>query len=33
MKDFNELYAGLGITDEVPGEVVREVCEAVLDLL
>ena len=27
MKDLNELYAGLGMEDEVPGDVVREVCE------
>ena len=28
MKDLDELYAGLGMADEVPGHVVREVCEA-----
>ena len=27
MKDLDELYAGLGMKDEVPGDVVREVCE------
>lgn len=27
MKDLDELYAGLGMADEVPGNVVREVCE------
>jgi hypothetical protein len=28
MKDLDELYAGLGMADEVPGDIVREVCEA-----
>jgi hypothetical protein len=27
MKDWDELYAGLGMGDEVPGDVVKEVCE------
>ena len=26
MKDLDELYAGLGMDEEVPGDVVREVC-------
>ena len=26
MKDLEELYAGLGMDEEVPGDVVREVC-------
>jgi len=26
MKDLDELYAGLGMADEVPGDAVREVC-------
>lgn len=26
MKDLEEFYAGLGMEDEVPGDVVREVC-------
>jgi len=29
MKDLDELYAGLGMADEVPGDVVREVCGGV----
>ena len=33
MKDLDELYAGLGMADEVPGDVVREACEVELDLL
>ena len=33
MKDLDELYAGLGMEDEVPGDVVREVCGAGLGLL
>lgn len=28
MRDLDELYAGLGMEDEVPGDVVREVCQA-----
>ncbi len=27
LRDLDELYAGLGMADEVPGDVVREVCE------
>ena len=27
IKDSDELYAGLGMTGEVPGDVVREVCD------
>ena len=26
MKDLDEIYAGLGMDEEVPGDVVREVC-------
>ena len=26
MRDLDKLYAGLGMADEVPGDVVREVC-------
>ena len=33
MKDLDELYAGLGMADELPGDVVREVCEVELDFL
>ena len=33
MKDLDELYAGLGMDEEVPGDVVREVCEVDLNLL
>ncbi|MGI9569436.1 MAG: hypothetical protein ACR2PH_06800 [Desulfobulbia bacterium] len=29
MKDLDELYAGLGMEDDVPGDVVREVCEVI----
>ncbi|HBZ48963.1 MAG TPA: hypothetical protein DEO43_01430 [Halieaceae bacterium] len=33
MKDLDELYPGLGMTDEVPGDVLREVCGVDLNLL
>ena len=33
MRDLDELYAGLGMEDEVPGDAVREVCGGELDLL
>ena len=33
MKDLDELYAGLGMADEVPGDLVREVCGGALKLL
>lgn len=33
MKDLDELYAGLGIEDEVPGYLVREVCGAQISFL
>ena len=29
----DELYAGLGMADEVPGDVVREVCGGALKIL
>ena len=32
MKDLSELYAGLDMEDDLPGDVVREVCEVELDL-
>ena len=33
MKDLDDLYVGLGMADEVPGEVVRDVCDAELSML
>ena len=33
IKDLNVLHAGLGIADEVPGDVVRNVCEGDLSVL
>ena len=33
MRDLDEFYAGLGMADEVPGDVVREVCEVDLSYL
>ena len=33
MRDLEEFYAGLGMADEVPGYVLREVCEGDLNLL
>lgn len=33
IKDLDELYADLGMADEVPGDVVREACSGELSLL
>ena len=33
MRDLDDLYAGLGMEDDVPGDVVREVCDVELSML